>query len=211
MAKAVLGAKRPIDWDAYIDNYDLIRDKIEAVIPGFKGFNERIRKGTFYLPNPPRDSRTFDTPSKKAVFIPHELSRASVAPGQFLLATIRSHDQFNTTIYGLDDRYRGIYNGRRVIFLNDEDMAQSRLVQGQLVDLTSHFDGETREAKQFMVAPYPIPRGCAAAYYPETNVLVPISSVADKSNCPTSKSIPISIAASPEQVSAEMLKHFRNS
>jgi molybdopterin-dependent oxidoreductase alpha subunit len=210
IAKAVLGEKRPVDWDACAGNYDLIRDMIEAVIPGFEGFNALIRKGTFYLPNPPRDSRTFDTPSKKAVFIPHELSRVTVAPGQFLLATIRTHDQFNTSIYGLDDRYRGIFNGRRVIFLNEQDMADSRLVQGQLVDLTSHFNGETREAKQFMVAPYPIPRGCAAAYYPETNVLIPIGSVAEQSNTPTSKSIAITLAPSQDQLSAEMLKTFRD-
>jgi molybdopterin-dependent oxidoreductase alpha subunit len=210
IGNAVLGPTRPIDWDAYAANYDLIRDKIEAVIPGFGAFNERIRKGTFYLPNPPRDSRTFDTPSKKAVFIPHELSRAAVAPGQFLLATIRTHDQFNTSIYGLDDRYRGIFNGRRVIFLNEEDIREAGLVQGQLVDLTSHFNGETREAKQFMVAPYPIPRGCAAGYYPETNVLIPISSVAEKSNTPTSKSIPITIAPSSDQLSAEFLKTFKD-
>jgi molybdopterin-dependent oxidoreductase alpha subunit len=209
IAKAVLGQKRPVDWDACIANYDFIRDKIEAVIPGFGRFNERIREeGTFYLPNSPRDSRTFDTPSKKAVFIPHELSRVNVAPEQFLLATIRSHDQFNTSIYGLDDRYRGIYNGRRVIFLNEDDIREAGLVQGQLVDLTSHFNGETRKAKQFMVAPYPIPRRCAAAYYPETNVLVPIDNVAEKSNCPASKSIPITIAASSEPLSEEILKSF---
>jgi molybdopterin-dependent oxidoreductase alpha subunit len=199
LAKAVLGAQRPIDWDAYVANYDLIRDKIEAVVPGFASFNDRIREGTFYLPNPPRDERKFDTPTGKAVFMPHKLSRTSAEPGQFLLTTIRSHDQFNTSIYGLDDRYRGIYNGRRVIFLNGDDMRESGLVQGQLVDLTSHFKGETRQARQFMVAPYPIPRGCAAAYYPETNVLVANASVADGSNCPASKSISITIAASPQQ------------
>jgi molybdopterin-dependent oxidoreductase alpha subunit len=199
MAKAVLGANRPIDWDAYVANYDSIRDKIEAVIPGFSAYNDRISEGTFYLPNSPRDARQFDTPSGKAVFIPHELSRTSAGSGQFLLMTIRSHDQFNTSIYGLHDRYRGIYNGRRVIFLNEEDIRDAKLMQGQLVDITSHFLGEKRYARQFMVAPYPIPKGCAAAYYPETNVLVPIGSVADKSNCPTSKSIVITIESSPEQ------------
>jgi molybdopterin-dependent oxidoreductase alpha subunit len=199
LAKAVLGPKRPIDWDAYVANYDLIRDKIEAVIPGFPSYNDRIREGTFYLPNPPRDQRRFATPSEKAVFIPHELTRTTVEDGQFLLTTIRSHDQFNTSIYGLDDRYRGIFNGRRVIFLNEEDMRDSKLVQGQLVDLTSHFNGEKRLARQFMVAPYPIPRRCAAAYYPETNVLVANASVADVSNCPASKSIAITISPSPDQ------------
>jgi molybdopterin-dependent oxidoreductase alpha subunit len=199
MAKEVLGPSRPIDWDSYVANYDLIRDKIEAVIPGFPSYNDRVREGTFYLPNPPRDERKFATPSEKAVFIPHELTHTSVEPGQYLLTTIRSHDQFNTSIYGLDDRYRGIYNGRRVIFLNEDDMLEAKLVQGQLVDLTSHFKGERREAKQFMVAPYPIPRRCAAAYYPETNVLVANGSVADVSNCPASKSVAITIAPSPDQ------------
>jgi molybdopterin-dependent oxidoreductase alpha subunit len=199
MAKAVLGPKRPIDWDAYAANYDLIRDKIEAVIPGFPAYNDRIRKGTFYLPNSPRDERKFNTPSEKAVFIAHELSHASVEPGQYLLTTIRSHDQFNSSIYGLDDRYRGVFNGRRVIFLNGDDIREAGLVQGQLVDLTSHFKGETRQARQFMVAPYPIPRRCAATYFPESNVLVANASVADVSNCPASKSIAITIAPSADQ------------
>jgi molybdopterin-dependent oxidoreductase alpha subunit len=200
LAKAVLGAHTPIDWDAYVGNYDLIRDKIEAVIPGFPAFNDRIRLGTFYLPNGPRDQRRFDTPSKKAVFIPHELSRVELAPGQLLMTTVRSHDQFNTSIYGLDDRYRGIFNGRRVIFMNEEDMKEAGLVQGQLVDLTSHFKGEERTVRKFMVAPYPITRRCTATYYPETNALVPITSVADESNCPTSKSVVITVKTSADQL-----------
>jgi len=198
-AKATLGAKTPIDWDAYVANYDLIRDKIEAVVPGFPAFNDRIRKGTFYLPNPPRDERRFPTPSQKAVFIPHLLSGAEAAPGQYLLGTMRSHDQFNTSIYGLDDRYRGIYNGRRVLFMNPEDIKAEGLVQGQLVDITSHFQGVQRRAERFMVAPYDIPRGCTASYYPETNVLIPMDSTAEKSNCPTSKSIAITLQASADQ------------
>ncbi len=199
LANAVLGPKTPIDWDAHVANYDLIRDKIEAVVPGFAAFNERIRLGTFYLPNPPRDERRFATPSGKAVFIAHPLTQARIGPGQYLLMTIRSHDQFNTSIYGLDDRYRGIYNGRRVIFMNEEDMRRDGLAQGQLVDITSHFDGEERRAECFMVAPYPIPRRCAAGYYPETNVLVPIGSVADGSHCPASKSIVITLQPSARQ------------
>lgn len=199
LAKAVLGPKRPIDWDAYAANYDLIRDKIEAVIPGFPAYNDRIREGTFYLPNPPRDQRKFATPSGKAVFIPHPLTRAALEPGQYLLTTVRSHDQFNTSIYGLDDRYRGIYNGRRVIFLNEEDMAAAGLVGGHLVDITSHFRGQTRTAERFMVAPYPIRRRCAAAYFPEANVLVPIDSTAEGSNCPASKSVAITLNLSAVQ------------
>ncbi len=199
MAKATLGGKFPVDWDEMIGNYDRIRDKIEAVIPGFPAFNDRIRAGTFYLPNPPRDERRFETPSKKAVFMPHALSGAEAGPGQYLLATIRTHDQFNTSIYGLDDRYRGIYNGRRVLFMNAEDMQAAGLVQGELVDLTSHFQGKQRHAERFMLAPYEIPRGCTAGYYPETNVLVPSESTADESNCPTSKSIVITIKSSAIQ------------
>ena len=200
LAKAVLGRDTLINWDDYIANYDLIRDKIEAVIPGFPAYNDRIREGTFYLPNSPRDQRVFQTPSEKAVFMPHPLSRVRIQPGEFLMTTIRSHDQFNTSIYGLDDRYRGIYNGRRVVFLNEEDMKETGLVQGQLVDLRSHFQGQERKAERFMIAPYPIPRRCAATYYPEANVLVPIGRVAEKSNTPTSKSVPITIRPSPVNV-----------
>ncbi|TLD71366.1 FdhF/YdeP family oxidoreductase [Phragmitibacter flavus] len=199
LAKATLGVSTPIDWDAYVADYDLIRDKIEATIPGFPSFNARIREGTFYLPNPPRDERRFETPSGKAVFKAHPLTRCDVPPGHLLLTTIRSHDQFNTTIYRNDDRYRGIFNGRRVIFMNEDDLHDLNLVQGQMVDITSHFKGEQRHAEKFMVAPYPIPKGCAAAYYPETNVLVPLDSTADESNTPTSKSIIITVHSPAEQ------------
>ena len=112
------------------------------------------------------------------------------------MMTIRSHDQFNTSIYGLDDRYRGIYNGRRVVLLNTDDMLQAGLSEGQTVDLTSHFQGEERVARHFTVVPYSIPRLCAATYFPETNVLVPVRSVAEKSNTPASKSVVISIKPS---------------
>jgi molybdopterin-dependent oxidoreductase alpha subunit len=199
LAKSVPKTAKLVDWDAFVANYDLIRDKIEAVIPGFPAFNDRIRQGTFYLPNPPRDERKFDTPTKKAQFIPHELTRATAAEGQYLMTTVRSHDQFNTSIYGHDDRYRGIYNGRRVIFMNEEDISRDGLMQGQLVDLTSHFNGEQRTIEKFMIAPYPIPRGCTATYYPETNALVPIGSVAEKSNTPTSKSVVITVRPSADQ------------
>ncbi len=194
LAKAVLGPKSPVDWDALIGDYDLIRDRIARVIPGFEDFNRRIRQGPFYLPNGPRDSRTFNTPSKRALFTRHQIPRESLAPGQLVMMTIRTHDQFNTTIYGLDDRYRGIFNGRRVIFMNPQDVAERGLVQGQLVDLTSHFRGQTRVAPSFMVAPFDIPRGCTATYFPETNVLVPVDSVAEVSNTPTSKYVVITVA-----------------
>lgn len=199
IAQAVLGAANPVEWEAYAANYDLIRDKIAAVVPGFTNYNQRIRQGIFYLPNGPRDERKFATPSGKAVFIAHPLSRATAGPGQYLLTTLRSHDQFNTSIYGLDDRYRGIFNGRRVLFMNETDMREAGFVQGQLVDLTSHYQGQTRTAAAFMLAPYPIPRGCTATYFPEGNALVPIDSVADTSNTPTSKSVVITIAAAADQ------------
>ena len=194
LAKAVLGPAAPVDWDALAGNYDLIRDRIERVVPGFEEFNRRIRVGPFYLPNGPRDSRTFNTPTRRARFTRHEIPRETLEPGQLVMMTIRTHDQFNTTIYGLDDRYRGIFNGRRVIFMNRDDMADRGLVQGQLVDLTSHFRGERREAPAFMVAPFDIPRGCTATYFPETNVLVPVDSVAEVSNTPTSKYVVITVA-----------------
>ncbi|HYD85097.1 MAG TPA: FdhF/YdeP family oxidoreductase, partial [Opitutus sp.] len=200
LAKAVLGPTYPLDWDAHVANYDRIRDRIEAVVPGFPAFNERIREGTFYLPNPPRDERRFNTPSGKAIFKAAPLTRAAIPEGHYLLTTIRSHDQFNTSIYGLDDRYRGIYNGRRVIFMNEDDLRAAGFVQGQLVDITSHFEGEQRHVEQFMVAPYNIPRRCTAAYFPEANALVPNRSTADESNTPASKSVVITLRASASQI-----------
>jgi molybdopterin-dependent oxidoreductase alpha subunit len=202
LAAAVLGPRTPVDWAGLAGNYDLIRDHIERVVPGFAPFNERIKRGPFYLPNGARDQRRFDTATKRANFTVHTLPPPVLKAGQFAMMTIRTHDQFNTTIYGLDDRYRGIYNGRRVIFMNEQDMAEHRLVQGQLVDLTSHFNGVEREAPRFMVAPYNIPRGCTATYFPETNVLVPIDSVAEVSNTPTSKFVAITIKPTADPAAA---------
>jgi molybdopterin-dependent oxidoreductase alpha subunit len=202
LAAEVLGPNKPVDWLALAANYDLIRDHIERVIPGFERFNDRVRIGPFYLPNGPRDSRTFATQSGKAIFTTHTIAREELAADQFVMMTIRTHDQFNTTIYGLDDRYRGVFNGRRVVFLNRDDIAARGWMQGQLVDLTSHFRGEKRVASTFMIAPYDIPRGCAATYFPEANVLVPIDSVADGSNTPTSKYVVITIEPSNAGVAA---------
>jgi molybdopterin-dependent oxidoreductase alpha subunit len=206
LAKATLGPKTPVDWDALAGNYDRIRDHIERVVPGFAPFNERIKRGPFYLPNGPRDQRQFDTATKRANFTVHRLPQTALTAGQYAMMTIRTHDQFNTTIYGLDDRYRGIYNGRRVIFMNAQDIAAAGLVQGQLVDLTSHFNGVQRAAPRFMVAPYDIPRGCTATYFPEANVLVPIDSVAETSNTPTSKFVVITVkpAADPSAATAAL-------
>ena len=199
LAKATLGGRSTADWDTLIGDYDRIREHIEHVIPDFDDYNARVRKaGGFYLPNPIRD-RKFNTSDGKAHFTVHPLPEINLQPDQFLMMTMRSHDQFNTTIYGLDDRYRGIHNGRRVVFLNPEDIRSSQLKDGQAVDLVSHFDGEERIARQFTVVPYSIPRRCAATYFPEANVLVPLRHFADKSHTPASKSVVISIRRGDEQ------------
>ena len=183
-----------INWDHLIANYTEIRNRIARVVPGFEDYNERVRiPGGFYLPNPIRDERKFPTPNGNAQFTVHPLPDIKLEQDQFLMMTIRSHDQYNTTIYGLDDRYRGVKSGRRVVLMNKADMEARSLKQGDIVDLVSHFEGKTRRAPQFVVVPYPIPRQCVATYFPEANVLIPIESVADKSNTPTSKSVVISI------------------
>lgn len=197
LAQAVLQDRSHLPWQEWMDDYSGIRDEIEAVIPGFDRFNERIAENVFYLPNGPRDKREFKTKSGKANFTVNDFALFNLPPGYFVLTTIRSQDQFNTTIYGLDDRYRGIHNGRRVLFINPEDMREAGLQQGQPVDITSHFEGREREAQHFLAAPYSIPRGCVATYFPEGNVLVPIGSVAEISNTPTSKSIIVTLTPSP--------------
>ena len=196
LAKATLGSHSTVDWSALIGNYDRIRDHIEHVVAGFEDFNARIRKDIFYLPNDARDRRKFNNKEGKAKFIISQLTAHLLAPDQYLMTTVRSHDQFNTTIYGLNDRYRGVYNGRRVIFMNTDDIAAAGLQQGQLVDLTSYYKEETRLARHFMVAPIEIARGCTATYFPEANVLVSINNSAERSNTPVSKSVIISIEPS---------------
>ena len=187
-------------WDDLIGNYDLIRDLIEQAVPGFTNYNEQIRRpGGFYLPNGPR-IREFKTEDGKAHFTVNTPTQHTLQPGELLLMTIRSHDQFNTTIYGNDDRYRGIYNERRVVFMHPDDIGNLGLQEKQVVDLHSHYNGKQRTAHRFAVVPYDIPRGCAAAYFPETNVLVPIDSTAEKSNTPTSKSIVITMTVAKERV-----------
>ena len=201
LADATLGAKSTVRWNELADDYDCIREHISRVVPGFEDFNKRVRQpGGFFLPNPAAE-RKFHTPTGRANFTRHAVPKHDLEPGQLLLMTLRSHDQFNTTLYGLDDRYRGVFGGRRIVFLNAADMAEQGLSAGQWVDITSHFDGETRTAPQFACVPYDIPRRSAGAYYPETNVLVPIGSVADKSNTPTSKSVKITLSPSVEQPS----------
>ncbi|HSK63774.1 MAG TPA: molybdopterin dinucleotide binding domain-containing protein, partial [Pyrinomonadaceae bacterium] len=197
LAKFTLEHRTTVDWDQLASNYDLIRERISRVVPGFDDYNARVREpGGFYLPNAARE-RIFNTPPGKAVFTVHPLPQHELAPGQFLMMTIRSHDQFNTSVYTENDRYRGISDGRRVVFLNEQDIEAAGLRARQLVDLVSHFNGEERVAPQFAVVPYDIPRGCAATYFPEANVLVPVGSVALKSNTPASKSVVISIRPNP--------------
>ena len=196
LARATLGARSAVDWEGLVADYNRIRDHIANVIPGFEQFNARIEKDIFYLPNAARDERKFNTDIGKAKFSVHPIPRNELAPGRYIMMTIRSHDQFNTHLYGLDDRYRGIYNGRRVVFMNSADVAAASLERGQLVDLTSHYQGEKRTARGFQIVPYDIPRGCTATYFPEGNALVSINSVAERSNTPTSKFVIISIAPS---------------
>ncbi|MDP5093395.1 MAG: FdhF/YdeP family oxidoreductase [Polaribacter sp.] len=185
------------NWTNIISNYDFIRNKIEATIPGFEDYNKRIRQeGGFYLPNNARENNFSSTKTGKANFSINKTSEILLEDNQFLMMTIRTHDQYNTTIYGLNDRYRGILNERRVIFMNKEDIKSLGLKKLDLVDLTSHFNGEERKAHQFLVIPYDIPKQCSATYFPETNVLVPLNSVANISKTPTSKTIIISIKKS---------------
>lgn len=191
------GGTRPgaplTDWGALAGDYSLIRAHIAAVVPGFEDFEAKINKpGGFILPHGPRDSRTFTTQSGLAHFTANELQYPLVPKGRLLLQTLRSHDQYNTTIYGKDDRYRGIKNGRRVVFVNQSDLDSLGIADGSMVDLVSEWkDGVDRRAPDFRVVAYSTPVGCAAAYYPETNVLVPLDSKADVSGTPTSKSVVI--------------------
>jgi molybdopterin-dependent oxidoreductase alpha subunit len=192
---ALFGAD--IGWARMRDDYRVIRKHIEHVVPGFHSFEERVKHpGGFILPSGPRDSRTFATSTGKANFTVNPPDTVEVPPGHLLLQTVRSHDQFNTTVYGLDDRYRGIKGGRHVVFVNADDLRQFGLADGDVVDLVSVWHDEERRAKAFRVVRYDTPRGCAAAYFPEANVLVPLDSTAETSNTPTSKSIVIRLERS---------------
>ncbi|WP_158826246.1 FdhF/YdeP family oxidoreductase [Mucilaginibacter lacusdianchii] len=200
LAKAVLGKRSVVNWDLFASNYDYIRNDIEKVIPGFKDYNERVRKpGGFYLPNPPRHGmfEFNDTPGK-VQFTVSETPKHQLAADEYMLTSIRSHDQFNTTIYGMEDRYRGIHNERRVLFMNAGDIEKAGFKAGDKVDLSSHYKGVERKARLFVLVSYDIPERCVAAYYPEANVLFPIDSVAIKSNTPTTKLVMIKIQPHPD-------------
>jgi molybdopterin-dependent oxidoreductase alpha subunit len=196
LAKATLGGRSKISWEKYETNYDTIREDIERTIPGFENYNERVRKpGGFYLPNCNRDGK-FLTATGKASFNVSSFKEIMLSDDELLMMTIRSHDQFNTTIYGLDDRYRGIYNERRVVLMNATDMSIRSIKEGDVLDLYNLHDGVERIAHGFIAVSYPIPPGCTATYFPEANVLVPITSVAHKSNTPASKAVIVRIRKS---------------
>ncbi len=199
LARATLGNRSAVNWESLAANYDRIRDHISHVIPGCHDYNQRVRQpGGFYLPNPPRDGDFDHTPTHKANFTIHPMPVRNLQPGQLVMTTVRSHDQFNTTIYGLNDRYRGIYNERRVVMMNEQDIRELGFKDRDVVDLTSHFNGKTRVARHFTIVAYSIPRRSCATYFPEANVLVPIDSVAEKSNTPTSKYVVVSLTATTQ-------------
>jgi len=182
-----------VDWEKYLQHYDHIRDSIEACIPGFNNYNQRVRQPSgFYLPNGPRDN-SYNTSTGKANFSISNSDAIILQADELLMMTIRSHDQFNTTIYGLNDRYRGIFNERRIILMNTKDIAAQQLKERDLVDLFNYHDNTERVAQKFIVLPYDIPQQCCATYFPEANVLVPLNSTADQSNTPTSKSVVIKV------------------
>ena len=201
LAKATLGTRSKVDWNMYEEHYDHIRTAIEKTIPGFTNYNKRVRvPGGFYLPNSSREG-TYPTFTGKANFNVADLTYTRLEDDELMMMTVRSHDQFNTTIYGLNDRYRGVINERRVIFMNAIDIAKRQLKAGDVVDLFNYHDGIDRVAHKFIIVEFSIPEKCTATYFPETNVLVPINSVADKSNTPTSKMVVLKIRKSITAIS----------
>jgi formate dehydrogenase major subunit len=201
LGKLLVGDKIKADWEGYEKNYDLIRDHISRVVGGCEDYNQRIRQeGGFVLANGPRDSRTFPTPTGKAVLTVNDLEHVQRPEGTLILQSMRSHDQFNTTIYSHNDRYRGIKKGRHVVFVNPDDLAELGLADGQYVDIRGVYeDGEERVVRKFRVVAYPTARGCAAAYYPEANVLVPLNHTAEGSNTPISKAVIVRLELSLDQ------------
>ncbi|MEC9375351.1 MAG: FdhF/YdeP family oxidoreductase [Pseudomonadota bacterium] len=196
LADVVLKDKQEVNWLGMANDYNLIRDRIERVIPGFEQFNARLAEtDCIELPHPVRDKLSFITRSGKAIFTVHDSKPVQVEVGQYVMMTIRSHDQFNTTVYSQTDRYRGIKNNRRVVFMNSEDIADAGLAAGMKVRIASHYIDKSRSMTGFSILPYDIPRGCVATYYPETNPLIPIEQVAFGSNTPAYKSVPVTINA----------------
>ena len=200
LARATLRETTRVPWEELVADYDAIRDRIAAVIPGFEDFNQRVRQGDgFVLPRPPAERR-FETPSGKAGFSRLPLPELEVPAGRLLMMTVRSHDQYNTTVYTDDDRYRGVRGDRRVIFLHADDMAERDIAEGDALRITSHFRGEAGEERRsvegFRARAYEVPRGCAVTYFPEANPLVPIGQYASGSFTPAYKSVVISLSPS---------------
>ena len=196
LAQATLGSTH-LPWTDLATHYDSIRDLMERSLVGFTDYNSRVRQPNgFALPNPPRDEQSFATPDGLAHFTTHELPHVHVEKDHYVLMTLRSHDQYNTTIYGLHDRYRGIHGHRRVLLMNAEDMVERGWKTKQKINITSHFNGEKRHSENWLLIPYEIPRGNLAAYFPEANSLIPLESTADVSNTPTSKWIVCSLSSS---------------
>ncbi len=193
IANAYFNGNHPVDWKNLSADYELLREKMGTVLTGFKDMNDKSKGGGFYLPNNVRELDFSKLPNQKAQFSVCGLPEHKLSSGEFILMTIRSHDQFNTTIYGLNDRYRGVHNERRVVFMNPRDMEKFKLNKLDVVNLISTYDQKERKAVKFLVIPYNIPEGNLASYYPETNVLVPYNHYADKSYTPISKSVVVTI------------------
>jgi len=191
LARALLGDQSPVPWEALGSDYDLVRERIARVVPGFENMNERVRQpGGFVLPSGAR-TRAFETETGLAHFTVLPLPRLELRADEYLMMTVRSHDQYNTTVYGLDDRYRGVRGDRRVVLIHPDDLAKDGLAAGQRVDLVSEFAGETRRVRGFRLVAYETPRGCVVTYFPETNALVPLGSRSEKSLTPSYKSTPV--------------------
>lgn len=193
LAAATLAGRTSIDWLGLGKDYGAIRDKISEVVTGFDAYNKRVKDDGFYLPNNARVGDFSKLPNGRAQFSICALPKHDLTSDEFLLMTIRSHDQFNTTIYGLHDRYRGVYNERRVLFMNPEDMKKSGFKKLELVDLVSEYDGQVRTAPKFHIVPYSIPKQNLACYFPEANVVIPIGHFAKQSQTPISKSVRVKV------------------
>lgn len=193
LAHTYFKGQHSVDWKSLGKNYQLIREYIDKVVKGFGKTEDRSKGAGYYLPNNVRDLDFSKLPNGKAQITINKLPDHNIKDDEFMLMTIRSHDQFNTTIYGLDDRYRGVYNERRVLFMNSKDMASLNLKKLEAVNISSNYDGKVRTAQRFLVIPYKIPKGNLAAYFPETNVLVPYNHFAEKSKTPISKSIKVTL------------------
>ena len=199
IAVAYFRDDHPVKWKSLGSNYELLREKLGEVISGFKDMNTKSEGSGFYLPNNVRDLDFSKLPNQRAQFSRTNLPIHNLKDNEYLLMSIRSHDQFNTTIYGLDDRYRGIHNERRVLFMNEADMERENFKKMDVLNIMSNYGGQERKVFQFLVIPYQIPQGNLAAYFPETNPLIPIHEYADKSNTPISKSVRVSLEKAIKQ------------